>query len=106
VKLPPDAFIAPEKISGYLLVRQARGDKSGFLARGGYHPGNPERLLKDLREQVLTREATVLAWTKFGLTYEIAATLVGPNGTSLSVRTIWMREHLSRMTKFITLIPA
>jgi len=31
--------------------------------------------------------------------------LTGPNGRTLEIRTIWMKEHLSQQTKFITLIP-
>src|SRR3981081_3838469 len=37
MKLPSDAIIAPDKLTHYLLVRQTRGDKSAFLARGGIH---------------------------------------------------------------------
>jgi len=36
---------------------------------------------------------------------EIRGVLRGPNGVALPVRTIWMREHLSRSTRFITLLP-
>ncbi len=42
---------------------------------------------------------------KFGKFYEIRDTLVGPNGVTLAVRTIWMTEHLSGVTRFVTLIP-
>jgi len=49
VKLPTNATIAPEKLTAYLLVRQARGDKSAFLAKAGYTAANPEQLLHDLR---------------------------------------------------------
>lgn len=48
MKLPADAEIAPEKLSRYLLVRQARGDKSAFLSRAGYAAANSEQLLSDL----------------------------------------------------------
>src|SRR5438093_4961385 len=49
VKLPTNATIAPEKLTAYLLVRQARGDKSAFLAKAGYTAADPEQLLHDLR---------------------------------------------------------
>jgi hypothetical protein len=48
MKLPADAVIASEKLINYLLLRQARGDKSAFLARAGYTTANPEQLLHDL----------------------------------------------------------
>jgi len=53
VKLPSDTVIAPEKLTSYLLIRQARGDKSAFLATAGYTLANSKQLLHDLRTQVL-----------------------------------------------------
>ena len=52
MKLPADAIIAPEKLTRYLLVRQARGDKSAFLARAGYTLENADQLLGDLRRTI------------------------------------------------------
>jgi hypothetical protein len=105
VKLPADAVIAFEKLTKYLLVKQARGDKSAFLAEAGYTSANPEQLLQDLRTQVLSKEAVPIGITKFGELYEIRAVLTGPTGTAIPIRSIWMREHLSHVTKFITLVP-
>ena len=36
MKLPGDAVINLEKLTGYLLSEQPRGDKSRFLAEAGY----------------------------------------------------------------------
>jgi hypothetical protein len=36
MKLPADTIIAPDKVTRYLLVPQARRDKSRFLKRAGY----------------------------------------------------------------------
>jgi hypothetical protein len=105
VKLPADATIAREKLTRYLLVRQARGDKSAFLAQAGYNLENANQLLDDLRAQLLPLDATRLHSTEFGELCEIRATLTGPNGVTLKVRFIWMQERLSQATKFITLIP-
>lgn len=89
----------------YLLVRQARGDKSAFLARAGYTFETADQLLHDLRTQLLPLDATQLHSTGFGVFYEIHGALTGPNGIALSVRSIWMKEYLSGVTKFITLVP-
>jgi hypothetical protein len=105
VKLPKDSNIAPEKLTRYLLVPQARGDKSKYLALAGYTLDNFTTLLTDLRAQILNQDATALETTVYGQLYEIRAQLVGPSGRSLRVRTIWMTEYLSGATKFITLIP-
>jgi hypothetical protein len=105
VKLPEDSHIAPEKLTRYLLVSQARGDKSAYLALAGYTLDNFTTLLTDLRAQILNQDAAALETTSYGQLYEIRAPLVGPSGRTLRVRTIWMTEYLSGVTKFITLIP-
>ena len=105
MRLPADTTIAEGKLTRYLLLPQARGDKSTFLARAGYTRGNADQLLRDLRTQILPLEAVALASNKFGRYYEIRGTLTGPNGVTLAVCTIWMTEHLSGVTKFVTRIP-
>jgi hypothetical protein len=105
MKLPLNATIAEDKLTRYLLLPQARGDKSAFLAQAGYRQDNASHLLHDLRTQLLPLEAQRLESNRFGQYYEIRGTLTGPNGVALPVRTIWMTEHLSGVTKFVTLIP-
>lgn len=105
MKLPVDTTIAEEKLTRYLLLPQARGDKSGFLAKAGYMPNNPDQLLRDLRMQILPLDAVGLVSNKFGKYYEIRGILTGPKGDTVAVRIIWMTEHLSGITKFITLVP-
>ncbi len=105
MKLPADTVIATEKLTGYLLLPQVRGDKSAFLAKAGYTLENAKQLLQDLRSQILPLEAIALESNKFGKYYEIKGALNGPNEVRLYVRTIWINEHLSDITKFVTLIP-
>jgi hypothetical protein len=105
VKLPEDSHIAREKLTRYLLVPRTRGDKSAYLALAGYTLDNFTTLLTDLRAQILNQDAAALETTSYGQLYEIRAPLVGPSGRTLRVRTIWMTEYLSGVTKFITLIP-
>jgi hypothetical protein len=105
MKLPPDSSIALEKLTHYLLVPLARADKSAFLERAGYTENNPEKLLTDIRSQILPLYATPAGTTKFGDFFEIRGKLHGPNGVTLRVRTIWIREHLRETTRFITLLP-
>jgi len=105
MKLPQDSLIPAEKITHYLLVPLSRGDKSAFLARAGYTRENPQQLLEDLRKQILPLDAVATGENKFGRYFEVDGLLRGPNGLALRVRTIWMTEHLSGRTKFVTLIP-
>ena len=105
MRLPADTTIAEDKLTRYLLLPQARGDKSAFLAKAGYTLETADHLLRDLRTQILPLHAMALESNKFGMLYEIQGTLAGPNGVTLAVRTIWMTEHLSGVTRFVTLIP-
>ena len=105
MKLPADSYIAKDKLIRYLLVPRVHGDKSAFLAQGGYTLRNADSLFQDLRLQILSLDAQKLESNQFGQYYEIRGTLTGPNGETLAVRTIWMTDHLSGITKFVTLTP-
>lgn len=105
MKLPENAAITREKITDYLLKWQPDNDKSRFLARAGYSPDNWEQLLEDILTQILPVEAELVRKTSYGDLFRIRGKLLGPNGVSLRVITIWMMERASRETKFITLFP-
>lgn len=105
MKLPTTTIIAPAKIQNYLLKWLPEDDKSQFLAQAGYKISNAAQLELDLREQILSLEANFIERDRFGLRYEIRGQLTGPNGKSLAVVTIWMTEHETGQTKFITLFP-
>ncbi len=103
MKLPSDSIIAPGKLTEYLLKWRPENDKCGFLAQAGYVLENWERLLRDIREQILPLEAHFVETTDYGEVYEIRGLLLGPSGVELNVVTIWMTERASKQTKFITL---
>ena len=105
MKLPANAIIAREKVTDYLLVKQTRNDKSAFLETSGYTPANPDVLISDLVRLREQNEAMPVDENQFGRYYEVVGVLRGPLGVGLRVRTIWMTEHLSGITKFITLVP-
>jgi hypothetical protein len=73
MKLPADSEIPLEKLTHYLLVLQARADKSKFLARAGYSIEDAERLIADMRLQILPLDAAPAGTTKFGDFFEIRA---------------------------------
>ena len=64
-----------------------------------------QRLEKDLRTQLLSLDTVYTEETKYGQMYEIKGMLTGPNGKTLSVCSIWMNEHESKLIKFITMFP-
>lgn len=102
--LPSDTEISMEKLTGYLLLPLAKSDKSRWLARSGYATANPERLLDDLREQILPVDATPIRSTPFGEAYEICGHLHGPSGHPISIRTIWLKQALPGRFHFVALI--
>ena len=105
MKLPRDSEIPLEKLTHYLLVPKAKADKSKFLARAGYSIENAERLIEDIRFQILPLDAAPAGTTKFGDFFAIRAVLRGPNGVSLRVKAIWIREHLQGNVRLVTLLP-
>jgi hypothetical protein len=105
MKLPSESLIASTKITHYLLVPQAKGDKSRFFALAGYDTTMADQLRHDIRTQILPCDAVATERNKHGQYYQITCQLTGPNGRVLWVRSIWMKEHLSQQTKFITLVP-
>ena len=105
MKLPRDAVIASEKLTRYLLVKRPVGDKSEFLKQAGYSLDNWRQLEQDIRQQILSKDAVSIERTEYGEFFEIRASLTGPNGVGLNLRTVWMQESGSGITKFITLYP-
>ena len=105
MKLPADAIIATRKITEYLLRWRPEDDKSGFLAQAGYRVETSERLMTDIREQLLPLEAELVEETEYGPKYLIRGELVGPNERRLRVVSIWMTEDATDETKFVTLYP-
>jgi len=103
MRLPEDTLISDDKLTQYLLVPKKRNDKSQWLAQAGYTLENWQALENDLRNQVLSNVANPTEKTEYGQMYEIRAKLVGPNGKSLSVCTIWITEGAAGTTKFITM---
>jgi hypothetical protein len=106
MKLPLDSEIPIRKVTHYLLVPRVESDKSIWLARGGYTSENPQRLIEDIRSQILTLDATPARSSQFGETFEILGVLQGPSNVPLSVRTIWLKDPLSGLVRLITLIPS
>ena len=101
--LPADSWIAPEKLSAYLLRHREDHDKSGLLVLAGYTARDAVRLEKDIRAQRLPLEAVAAGEDRYGWKYILRGTLTGPNGRSLPVLSVWMREKATGLTKFITL---
>ena len=97
-------MIAPEKLTGYLLVKRPRGDKSGYLAFAGFTADDPGALMAELLALAARGEAMEQETDRFGTRYRLAGVLKGPNGVELPVATIWLRKADGRV-HFVTLMP-
>ena len=92
VILDPNAVISEAKLTRYLLVFLEKDDKSQFLAQAGYTLENWQELEQDLREQILSLEATPTTQTQYGQKFSITGDLAGRNPHPIRVKTIWMQE--------------
>jgi len=105
MKLPQDTIIDPRKVTEYLLRPLDENDKSAFLARGGYTGKNPERLVHDLRTQLLPRDVEFVGPFEYGTKFAIRGILCGPSGHDLRVISYWATLEASGETRFLTLYP-
>jgi hypothetical protein len=103
VKIPEDAIIPDAKITRYLLVQKARSDKSKFLAQAGFTQDNSDALKAAIQKQSRVAEAIEDGSNEYGDFYKVAGELVGINGVSLSVVTIWIQSDGN--VQFVTLKP-
>jgi hypothetical protein len=88
VYLNPNALIANQKLTEYLLIPLPKDDKSEYLAQGGYTLDNWQQLEQDLRQQILSLEAQPTVKTQYGQKYQIIGSLVCLNDKVLTIKTI------------------
>jgi hypothetical protein len=105
VKIPPDAIIPDHKLTRYLLIYKPRNDKSQFLAQAGFTRLNPEDLCAALRILIEDNEAIEDRINEYGTFYQVTGTLIGTNGISLPVVTVWLQRQVDGNFQFITLKP-
>lgn len=105
MNLDINAIIADEKIREYLLTPRNRNDKSRWLSEAGYTLENWRDLQNDIREQLLHINAQLCEKSTYGKMFEIIGELNGPNNFVLFVRSFWIIETNSGLTKFVTMYP-
>lgn len=105
MKIPEDASIPDEKITRYLLVENPRNDKSKFLAQAGFTLENPEALKVAIKSLIREGEAVEDRNNEYGVFYRVTGKLMGANGVSLSVVTIWLQRQIDGKFQFVTLKP-
>lgn len=106
MKIPEDAIIPDDKITRYLLVQKIRNDKSKFLGQADFTLKNPEALKAAIRSITDLGNAVEEKSNEYGVFYQVSGQLVGQNGVTLSVVTIWLKRQIDGKYQFITLKPA
>jgi hypothetical protein len=104
MRIPPNATIADDKLTAYLLVHRQWDDKSGYLLRAGFDMSN----WRDLRSAILqttgATDAVEDGGNEYGIFFRVDGLLAGPTGT-LPVTLIWMRRAVDQVFHFVTLKP-
>lgn len=106
MKLPDEVIIPQDKLLRYLLLPRVENDKSQFLASAGYTLANWELLEQDLHQLIKSYEVSEIETSPYGIKYEVPGTLIGPNGRTLQVMTIWIKLEATGKTRLVTLFPA
>ena len=105
MRIPPDAVLPMEKLTGYLLVARQWDDKSKFLAQGGFTKENPHLLLNAIRELAATTEVVEDGINPYGVFLRAEGILRGPGEKTLPVVTIWLQSRADGRVRFVTLKP-
>jgi hypothetical protein len=102
----PEYLIIPRaRITQYLLVLKARNDKSRFLAQAGVTQENSEALKLTIQKQAMDKEAIEEKSNEYGTFYQVEGELIGVNGVSLSIVTVWLQRQIDGKFQFVTLKP-
>lgn len=86
------AVIDSAKIRQYLLSTShpVGRFKARFFESLGYSTDSWERLEADIRDLIVAAEARSSEKTDYGAKYEVRGTIIGPNGRSAEVVTVWI----------------
>jgi len=108
LKLPnlERASVAPEKIRGYLLSSQHTIGrfKARFFRGLGYSVEDSDRLSEDILGIAREGDAEPIS-SLFGAKYRILGTVVGPNGRTATLVTIWIVDRGDSTPPFVTAYP-
>jgi hypothetical protein len=104
MRIPAEAVIPAGKIARYLLVPKVSGDKSKYLARGGFNQATAAALEAEIRRLTAEVDAVVERGSTRGVYYNVSGSLVGPSGMALPVRLVWL-QHIDGVFSLVTLIP-
>jgi hypothetical protein len=104
MKIPSDALIPPDKITGYLLIPKKSGDKSKYLASAGFDRTNAALLESEIRRIAAEIDAMIERANQHGVYYTVTGSLNGPTGSRRPVKLVWL-QRIDGVFTFVTLVP-
>jgi hypothetical protein len=101
------AYIAPEKLTDYLLNEQhpVGGSKAKWFRSLGYDLANPTVLEQDLLGLVRDSEDYTEKDSPFGTKYVVSGKISAPNGDEANLTTVWIIEPSENQPRLVTAYP-
>jgi len=101
-----DAQVDAEKLTDYLLsqTHPIGKSKAAWFGILGYNLTDWRLLQSDLA-QLASKDAILLSETQYGQKYGISGTLIGPNGKSGKVMTVWIIITGQKNPRLVTAYP-
>lgn len=110
MKLPhgEQAFVPPEKLSGYLLseTHPTGQSKARFFRGLGFTLKTAHLLEAQLLALATATESAVPSPSPHGQKYSVVGTIVAPDGRRALVQTVWIVEPGEPRPRFVTAYPA
>lgn len=102
-----DAYIPPEKVTGYLLseTHAVGKSKARYFRSHGFHDGNADKLIQGLLAIAQNEQVRDVETSTHGKKYIIDGELETPKGVMIRARTIWIIENDQGSPRFVTAYP-
>jgi hypothetical protein len=103
-----NAKIDQEKVVHYLLnsAHPDNGGKADYFEKLGFTRRNWASLGDAMRKIVLVNDVTIEISSPYGKKYVVDGEIIGPNGVSSRIRTVWIREPGTSGPRLVTAYPA
>jgi hypothetical protein len=101
-----DVIVEKHKILDYLLspIHPHGKYKAAFFGRLGYHQLTWRSLERDIRG-LLDSGLRMAGETRHGIKFTARGKIIGPNGHSAHILTVWIAQHDHNVLRFVTAYP-
>lgn len=101
------AFVAPAKLSGYLLSETHRDGKgkAKFFMGFGFSLHHVESLEASLLKHAVMQPVTNVEKTEHGVKYVLECTVQSPDGRNPCIRSVWIIDAGKTIPRFVTAVP-